>query len=488
MTVSAPARRSVAAEVRTALWLQSRDIVHLGGRRFLGPSLVAGYLGLSVLLVLGGLVVHGQHHNLPLVELFTPIWLLWALLPAVGAGGGSLDAATSLAPYPTGPAMQLAAAWAAGLLDIQYVLPLPVLFAAAAADVGPTGLIGAVAFVAGASALGQLAGWLSVAGVRARRGQSLTVTVLAVLGLGLLAVSHRSDAVGTRRLGAIPPTRWLAAGAHAARRGDWPVAAGWWGLLAAPVVLLVLVGPGLVRRATVARLAGPASRGSGRAFAASPERALAAAAWRGIVRTLSWRAALLAVVAIPFLTALLSHPLTARTLASVGLVSAGATIAANTWSFEAGGTALLLSAPLPRHTVVLVRSVVLAGALMVTLAVASASAFASAPLPVTPADLGYAACVLVVVTAAGMRTSISTASAADVDSLRARPASLVAVLTFGGRCLLGCLLLSAGWSFGLAGVLAAVVGTIAYAGWALRGTHRRLADGASLLAAFATVR
>jgi hypothetical protein len=474
--------------VRAALWLQSRDIVHLGGRRLLGPSLVAAYLGVGGLLVLGGLVVHGQYHRLPLVELFTPIWLLWAVLPAVGAGGGSLDAATSLAPYPTGPAMQLTASWAAGLVDIQYVLPLPVLFAAAAADVGVTGLIGAVAFVAGASALGQLAGWLSVAGVRAGRGQSLAITGLAVLCLGLLAVSHRSDAAGTRRLGAIPPTRWLAAGSHAAARGEWAAAVGWWGLLASPVLLLGAVGPGLVRRATVARLAGSVSRATTRSFGPSPAGALAAAAWRGIVRTLSWRAALLAVVAIPFLTALLAHPLTARTLASVGLVSAGATLAANTWSFEAGGTALLLSAPLRRRTVVLVRSAVLAAALTVTLAVAAVSALVSAPLRVAPADLGYAACVLVVVTVAGMRTSISSATAADVDSLRARPASLTAVLTFGGRCLLGCLLLSAGWSLGVLGVLTAAVGTIGYAAWALRGTHRRLTDGATLLAAFATVR
>ncbi len=311
---------------------------------------------------------------------------------------------------------------------------------------------------------------------------------MAVAALGALTVSRRSQPLRARHLGTIPPTRWLLDASHAADQGRWAEAIGWWALLASPVLLLVATGPALVRRATVARLAGGTSRPGGAAFGATPARALAAAAWRGIVRSLSWRATLLAVVAVPFLTTLLSQPLTYRTLASVSVVSAGATLAANTWAYEAGGITLLLSAPVSRWTSIAVRSAVLGAALATSLAVATAAAVVAGGLRGSPGDVGFAACVLVVVTAAGMRTSVVGASATDVDSLRARPAALTSVLGYGGRCLFGCLLLAAGWAFGVPGAIAAGAGSLGYAVWALRGTSRRFADGARLLAAFATVR
>jgi hypothetical protein len=482
------AMRSVQSQMRTAVWLQSRDIVHLGGRRLLGPAIIATYLGVCLLLVAGGLAAHSQHQDLPLADVFTPIWLLWALLPAVGAGGGSLDATGSLAPYPTGTPMLLTSSWFSALIDVQYLLPVPVLFGGVAVEYGAAGLPGAVAFVIGASALGQLAGWFSVAGVRARRGQSLFITGCAVLALGALAVSRRSRDADARHLGTIPPTRWLVSGAHAAQHGDWPAAAGWWALLAMPVLLFVAVGPALVRRATLARLAGASARGSGGSFASTPWRAIAAAAWRGMVRTTSWRATLFAVVSVPFMTTLLSEPLSYRALASVVVVSAGATIAANTWAFEAGGVTVLLSAPVRRRTVVVARTAVLAAALATSLVVATAAALIAGPLEGSAADVGYAACVVLLVAAAGMRTSVATASATDVDSLRARPATLPAVLAFGGRCLFGLLVLSSAWHFGVIGALVCAGAAIGYVAWALRGAERRFADGASLLAAFATVR
>jgi hypothetical protein len=483
-----PAGRSIRAEVGAALWLQSRDLLHLGGRRALGPSLIAGYAALSALLIAGGFAMHAQHRSLPIGALFTPIFLLWALLPAVGAGGGSLDAAASLAPYPTGPAMQLSASWFSALTDVQYLLPVPMLFAATSADFGAAALPGAVAFVAGASAIGQLAGWLSVAGLRARRGQSLLMTSLAVLVLGAVVVLRRSHDADTRRLGTIPPTRWLSDGGRAAAHGDWAAALGWWALLATPLLLFVVAGPPLVRRATVARLAGSSGRGTGKPFARSPYRALAAASWRGIVRSTAWRASLLSAVAVPFLTTLLSQPLSYRALTTVAVVSTAASIAANTWSFEAGGSALLLSAPMSRRGVVVVRAATLCALLAGALGVATAAAVVAGSLHGSPADVGFACCVLIVITAAGMRTSIAGASAVDVDALRARPARLTAVLAFGGRCLVGGLLLAGLWAAGPIGAALAAAGAVGYAAWALRGTRRRLEDGASLLAAFATTR
>jgi hypothetical protein len=486
--MTAPVSRSVGKQISAAVWLQSRDLVHLGGRRRLGPALIAGYLAVTALLVTGGILAHGRGQDLSIDQVFTPIWLLWAVLPAVGAGGGSLDASGSLAPYPVEPPTLLAASWFSALTDVQYLVPLPLLLSASAAEYGAGGLAAAVAFVAGASALGQLAGWLSIAGVRARRGQSLLVTAIAVAGLAVLVLTRRSHPADSRRLGTIPPARWLAAAGRATSVGDWAAALGWCAVLALPVLLLVVAGPALVRRATVARLAGVTRRGSGSELGANRARALAAAAWRGIVRTTSWRASLLAILAVPFLTTLLSHPLSYRGLVAVVTVSAGATLAANTWAYEAGGTALLLSAPVPRTVVVLVRSTVLAAALGLSLALATAAALIAGPVHATFGDVGYAVAVVVLVAAAGMRTSVATASAADVDSLRARPATLPAVLGFGGRCLLGCLVLSASWRLGPPGALAGTVLIGAYVGWALRGTRRRLADGATLLAAFATTR
>jgi hypothetical protein len=476
-------------QVSAALWLQSRDLVHLGGRRRLGPTLIAGYLALCVLLVVGGILAHRQGHaDISVGRVFTPIWLLWALLPAVGAGGGSLDEAAALAPYPVGTPTLLAASWFSALTDAQYLVTVPFLLSGSTVQFGAAGLPAAAAFLAGASALGQLAGWLSVAGVRARKGQSLLVTAIAVVALGALAVARRSHAADTRHLGTIPPARWLGDAAAAMADGRWAAALGWSALLAAPIVLLVLFGPAVVRRATLARLAGPASRGSTSALGSSPARALAVAAWRGIVRTVSWRATLLAVVSVPFLTTLLSQPLTYRSLAVVSLVSAGATIAANTWSYEAGGVTLLLSAPLRRGVVVLVRTAVLTAALAAALAIATAAALIAGPLRAEPGDLGFVVCAVVLVAVAGMRTSVATASAADVDSLRARPATLPAVFGFAGRCMVGSLLLSGCWAIGPVGAAAGVLLIAGYAAWALRGTRRRLADGASLLAAYATVR
>ncbi|MFN2561301.1 MAG: hypothetical protein ABR571_08420 [Jatrophihabitans sp.] len=481
-------RRSVRREIGAALWLQSRDLVHFGRRRLVGRFLIAGYVVVCGLLVAGGLAAYAHHGDVPLGAIFTPIWLLWALLPAVGAGGGSLDATSSIAPYPTGPAMLLASSWFSALTDVQYLLPVPVLLAGSAADYGLSGLLGSFAFVAGASALGQLAGWFSVAGLRARRGQSLAVTAAAVAVLAAVTVARRSRPAEERHLGTIPPTRWLLSGARAAQHGQWTVAAGWYALLVSPIVVLLVLGPAVVRRATIARLAGPSSAPHRAGFRPTPTGALAGAAWRGVVRSRAWRATLLAVVAVPFMTVLLTQPLSYRSLVTVAVISAGATIAANTWAFEGGGVTVLLTAPVGRGTVVVVRTVVLTAALAMSLGVATAAAIVAGPLRASPSDLGYAACVLLLVAVAGMRTSTSTASASDVDSLRARPATLPAVLGFGGRCLLGSLLLSAVWHFGVLGAIIGTLGVLGYAAWAFRGTRRRSADGATLLAAFATIR
>jgi hypothetical protein len=487
--MTAPTLPAVRRQITAALWLQSRDLVHLGGRRRLGPALIAGYAAMCVLLVVAGIVAHHQGRaDVSVGRLFTPIWLLWALLPAVGAGGGSLDETAALAPYPVGTPTLLAASWFSALTDAQYLVTVPLLLIGTTVQFGVIGLPAAIAFLAGASALGQLAGWLSIAGVRARQGQSLLVTAVAVVALGALVVARRSHAADARHLGTIPPARWLGDAAAAMAAGRWPIALGWSVLLASPIVLLGACGPVLVRRATLARLAGPAARRSSSALGDSAARALAVAAWRGIVRTVSWRATLLAVVSVPFLTTLLSEPLTYRSLVVVSLVSAGATIAANTWSYEAGGVTLLLSAPLPRGRVVLVRTAVLATALAAALATATAAALVAGPLRAGPGDVGFAACAIVLIAAAGMRTSVATASAADVDSLRARPATLPAVFGFAGRSLLGSTLLSACWIIGAYGALLGALVIAGYAGWALRGTRRRLADGASLLAAYATTR
>jgi hypothetical protein len=481
-----PARRSVRGEVSAAIWLKWRDLARIAGRPKLGPVLAISYALFVITLCVGGLLAHSAHRNIAIGTLLTPIWLLWALLPAVGAGGGSLDSSMALAPYPVGVSTQLASSWISALLDIQYLVPVPAVLAAGAIDYGPSGLVLGFAFIAGASALGQLATWLSVSGLRARRGQSLVVTGVAVVVLAGIVLARRH--AGAHKIGTIPPTHWLSTGAHALNDGNVAVAAGLWLLLAAPVIVLVLAGPYLVRRATIARLASPGSHGHGHQLPASTPMALAAAAWRGIARTLSWRATLFAVVAVPFLTTLLTHPMTFRSLASVVLVSAGATLAANTWSYESGGVTALLSAPVPRRTIVVVRSGVLACALAATLALATAAALVAGPLRARTADIGYIVCILIVITVAGMRTAVASPSAADLDALRARPATLGAVMAFSGRCLVGCAAIAALWPQGIIGASIATAGTFGYAAWALRGTARRMADGASLLAAFATVR
>jgi hypothetical protein len=175
-------------------------------------------------------------------------------------------------------------------------------------------------------------------------------------------------------------------------------------------------------------------------------------------------------------------------LAAVALVSAGATLGANTWAFESGGVVGLLSAPIHRRTLVLLRSAVLAGVLTVSLLLATMAGLIAGAVHAAPADIGYAAGAIGVVTAAGMRTSAASPSPSEVDSLRARPAGLGAVLAYGMRCLVGLAVLSATWRIGLTGALIGVPLVTCYAAWALRGARRRLDDGAAVLAAFATIR
>lgn len=474
------------ADIAAGVWLKTRDLARLGGRRWLGPAAAACYLLVWAALLTGALWVHSTGVRLPLTSLLTPLWLLWAVLPAVGGGGGDVDSAAALAPYPVSGLTQLTATWTSGVLDVQYLLPVPAVTAAIAASYGPVALLPAGCFILGASALGQLTGWAAAGGVTGGRGTTLTVTGALVAGLA----AGRVAGVNVAHALTAGPVLLVTAAAHAAAAGRWPLLAGCSAVLLSPALVHATVGPRLVARCQLARLTATSTRkltANTRSLPRPAAAALFTATLRSVTRSLAFKAVLLAAGAVPFVASMLSHHVTGQAIAALTLVAGGSSVAANCFAYDAGGSVLLLSAPLRRSSMVLLRVAVLLTALSIIGGGVEILAVLTGVIPPRLSDLGFELCLLVVVAGAGIRTASASPSAADLDTLRGRPAAFGAALAYTVRAGAVTAILTGLWGIAGGPLIAAAV-SVGYLAMTTAGAVRRLRDGAALLAAFATTR
>jgi hypothetical protein len=462
---SVPRARSTAlgglrSDVAVIAWLQSKELAAMTGRPALIRAGMAGYVLAFALLVAGASDLHRVAPlNLSAVgSILTPLWLLWALLPSIGGGGGVVENSAALAPYPVRPLVHQLSAWLSAALNFQYLAVVPPLTAALVATFGPSALGPAFGFVVGASAV------------------------------GLFLVRGRDALSGL----AVWPTRWLLTACQAGVAGSWGPWLGWSLVCAAPALVLVCAGTPLVGRALFARAAGTAS---GRGHARPPSRglppwpgaALVVVGIRGVLRSMAFRVAALMSLAIPFVTSAVSSGVSATALVSMALISGGASVAANAWAFDEGGVVVWLSAPISMVRLILLRAVVVLAVLSVLLCAVAVGAVA-ARVPLGWATAGFTALLLPFVTAVGLRTATKYPAAADLDSLRGQPMSPWAAATFTVRAAVGAGLLAGAWTVPAVGPILAGAGVAIYCLWALRAIVRSLHSSAPLLAAFAGIR
>ncbi|HVF20361.1 MAG TPA: hypothetical protein VNA14_08970 [Mycobacteriales bacterium] len=124
--MTAPPRRPQG--VRALLWLKSRE--WLGETRdparlvLLGSGLLAWFS-----LIIVGTIQADRTNDLAadvgLSVAAGAAWPLWAVVPLLGGGGGELVAAHRLAPYPVSARALFGGAWATALLDVPYLVVLP---------------------------------------------------------------------------------------------------------------------------------------------------------------------------------------------------------------------------------------------------------------------------------------------------------------------------------------------------------------------------
>ena len=480
------------SDVAVVIWLKGRDQAAMTGRPALVRAGAAGYV-----LAVGALLAGSSylHSVAPLAvsvvgSVLAPLWLLWALLPAIGGGGGVVESSTALAPYPVRPRVHLLSAWLSTALDLQYLAVVPVLTAALVAAYGLAGLAPAFGFVVGASAIGQLLAWALGGGLRPARGVGLSGTALVVVVLAALFLVRGRGALSG--LG-VWPTGWLLTACRAGAAGSWWPCLGWSLVCAAPALVLLGVGSPLVGRALLARAVGVSS---GPGSARAPSRglppwsgaAMVVAAIRGVLRSVAFRVAAMMALAIPFVATAIFSRVSATMLVCMALISGGQSVAANAWAFDEGGVLVWLSAPVSLVRLVLLRAVVVLACLSGLLGAVVVGALAARVPLAGWGTAGFAVMLLLVVTAAGLRTATKYPAAADLDSLRGRPTSPWAVLTYTVRTGAGAAVLAGAWTVPVFGPVLAGAGVGLYCLWALRAVVRSLRNASPLLAAFAGVR
>jgi hypothetical protein len=437
-----PIARHPPHDLRALLWLKSREL--LGETRD-GSRLAfyaAAYLSWWVLVITGSWLAVQQGRIEPryVANIAAGAWPLWALVPLLGGGAGEVVAATRLAAFPVGTRAVFGVGWATALLDVPYVIILPLVLGLESAAYGLPGLIAATAFTVGAMGLGQLAAWTSSTVLAGRRRSGVTALLLTGGVVALLAVAPTLFGSAEDVARALP-SGWLVAADHAEVDGHWLQWAGWLTLLSVPAVAALLVGPGLTRRALdrEARAGGAGARSWGRAtwtVRGSLLRALTVADLRCMTRAVGAQVALAGVLAVPALAQMPGVDIAQVSLPAMGTVSAIAAatvLGLNAFAFQAAGAGLLLSFPLPTRQVLLAKALAVAGCLLgAQVAVTLAGVFA---LPVSSAEVLQALVLsvarAVLLAGLGLIWSVRFPAASDYDSLRARIAAPRSVVSFG---------------------------------------------------------
>jgi hypothetical protein len=477
--------------VRALLWLKSRE--------WMGDSRDPSRLWLLALLLLGwfALVITGclrladggdLEPRRDLLFVAAAAWPLWAVIPLLGGGGGEVVAAHRLAPYPVSPRAVFGGAWITGLLDVPYLIVLPLVLGLSTAYAGLGGLLLGLAFAAGASGVGQLLAWVSFLALSGRRRSGLTALLLTGAVVGLLGALPTVLPAAVD-LAEVLPGGWLRDADEYWLEGDLAGAV-WLALgLLAPAALAVVVGPRLTETALdrEARSAGVGARPWGtRTWTGrgSVNRALIAANVRSIVRAVGAQVALAGVLAVPTITRLPGIEVAAVSLIAMGGVAgiaAATVLGVNAFAFDAGGASALLTWPVPLRDVIVAKAVAVGGSLLAgqwavtLLGAVVVGANASATLRALSLCVARTA----LLTGLALVWSVRLPSPSDYDSLRARISSPGSILSFALAAAVATYFVSqsAHNLRGVSGTLLVVLVSLAACAAALQVATRDLADG-----------
>jgi hypothetical protein len=402
------------ALVEYAAWLPGLERVHAGRALALLPSAMIGFV---VLTVLGAVATGGGREVVPRDELVA---------------------------YPVSSVTQHLGALLMAPLNIAWLLEAWLLLVALAygfADPGPAlaaALVPVLLWIAFATALGQLVGWLAE-GVRRGRGGIVTLRLIAgALGAAVAVL------IATDRLAPLldrSPTRSVLLSAIAAdyRWGRWAAGVA---VLVALTVLVTYAGC-LAAGWALGRPEREELRLESGRRRPRPQRSSAVSAMMRIDRAAVWRSVPLrrglAVLAVmPGAVALAGDLDWSAVTVLPGLVVSGGALlyGVNAWSLDGRGALWRDSLPASAQIAFWSRALVLAEVLVLAAATTSVLAVLRAGRP-TEAELATLACTLVVTTlqvvGASLRWSVRRPFASDLRSARATPAPPVVMVGYSAR-------------------------------------------------------
>lgn len=425
-------------DLKNAFWLKSRDLLPQSRSKKPALLILSAYLLFTIILCWGTTLIPNYAKTAldATLILTSPLWLLWAVIPFTGSGGGDIESSLRLAPYPVNPRVHLYSTWVSSLLDFPYMLGFPVLVATAFAAGGASALSLVFAFILGSSALGQFGSWASGAFGFKKKGESLNSMVFFLVVISLLSLTPLSIQTAFVYL----PPGWFISGLEASAAGEYTTTLLWTLLLLLPVVLNLFLTPRLVERTLRIRAEGFQAKGKRWGKVSSkqtPGISMVRAMASSSMRSLTVKAVFISVLAIPFLSSLAfgSEMVSAPSLAFFVAFASSATVSVNLWAFDSSGSQLWLSWPLsPRR---LLYGRLLASLLVLSIIEATVlgaffllSNFDSIPWLNTllVAGMGTLLCSV-----AGLAVSTFRPSAVDFDSLRARPNTFPAALSFMAR-------------------------------------------------------
>lgn len=429
-------------EIRALLWLKSRE--WLSESR--DPSrlvLLAVGLGAWFLLILFGCIQADRSNRLNadvgLVVAAGAAWPLWAVVPLLGGGGGELVAAHRLAPYPVSARAVFGGAWATALVDVPYLVVLPLVIGFSFAEAGLPGLLAAGAFVAGASATGQLVAWLSFLALAGRRRTGVSALLLTGCVVGLLALLP-TLAPNVDDIGTVLPGGWLEKATLALAESNLAAYGGWVAALLVPVPVAIVLGPRLARAALGREAAGGGvgARPWGTStwsIQGSVRRALVVANLRSVGRAVGAQVAIAGVLAVPTLTRFpgvdfVEVPVLA--MGGIAGLAASTVLGINAFAFDGGGAAVLLTWPVSAREVLYAKAAAVFGALLTTQVAVTllGAAVLQPPVGEVTTALLLAVARTAGLTGLAMLWSVHAPTASDYDSLRARISTPNAIVTF----------------------------------------------------------
>lgn len=360
---------------------------------------------------------------------------------AASGGGRELLARDPAAVHPISPTTDHLGALLLAPINIAWLLQAWTLLGMTAYALGPNSyLIGAqlivVAWLATATAVAQLLGWIVEGARRVPRG---------VVGVRAVTVGVFGAALGLQMSGQLLtlfdrlPTRWIVLGMVDDFGSLWFLTAGG---LAVAFLLAVALGAVPAQIAAHRIPHDELSVESG----THTTRSLPRSALVGLVRTdrsSVWRAVPMrrgiAVLAIgPGLVAILGNLPWSSTTILPGLVASGGALlfGVNAWCLDGRGALWRESLPVEPSTVFAARAWVLAEFLLVASALTIALAAIRAGVPTASEAMAILCTVLVVtvqVAAAAMRWSLQRPYAVDLRSARATPAPPLSMVVYSTR-------------------------------------------------------